>query len=83
MPADDPFVIAAGASDTRKTVDPRDDRVADFSSRSRFRAPDLVAPGTEMLSLRVPGSTLDLRVPGRPGERPTTSAAAGRRRPPP
>ena len=64
MPADDPFVIAAGASDTKTTVDPRDDRVADFSSRSRFRSPDLVAPGTEMLSLRVPGSTLDLEFPG-------------------
>jgi serine protease AprX len=59
MPADDPFVIAAGASDTRGTADPRDDRVADFSSRSRYRAPDLVAPGTNIVSLRVPGSTLD------------------------
>jgi serine protease AprX len=64
MPADDPFVIAAGASDTRSTVDPRDDRVADFSSRSRFRAPDVVAPGTSMVSLRVPGSTLDVEFPG-------------------
>jgi serine protease AprX len=64
MPADDPFVIAAGASDTHKSADPRDDRVAGFSSRSRFRTPDLVAPGTEMLSLRVPGSTLDLEFPG-------------------
>jgi serine protease AprX len=64
MPADDPFVVAAGASDTHKTAEPRDDRVADFSSRSRFRTPDLVAPGTDMLSLRVPGSTLDLEFPG-------------------
>jgi serine protease AprX len=64
MPADDPFVIATGASDSRNTVDTRDDRVADFSSRSRFRAPDLVAPGTLMVSLRVPGSTLDLEFSG-------------------
>jgi serine protease AprX len=64
MPADDPFVIAAGASDTKKTADPRDDRVADFSSRARWRTPDLVAPGTSLLSLRVPGSTLDLEFPG-------------------
>jgi serine protease AprX len=64
MPADDPFVIAAGASDMRKTADPRDDRVADFSSRGRWRAADLVAPGTSVLSLRVPGSTLDLEFPG-------------------
>ncbi|HEX5619290.1 MAG TPA: S8 family serine peptidase [Solirubrobacteraceae bacterium] len=64
MPADDPFVIAAGASDTRSTFDARDDRVADFSSRSRFRTPDIVAPGTLMVSLRVPGSTLDSEFSG-------------------
>jgi serine protease AprX len=64
MPADDPFVIAAGAVDTRNTVSTWDDRVADFSSRSRFRAPDVVAPGTLMVSLRVPGSTLDSEFPG-------------------
>ena len=64
LPAADPFVIAAGATDTRDTVDPADDRVADFSSRSRFRSPDVVAPGTRMVSLRVPGSALDREYPG-------------------
>jgi serine protease AprX len=64
MPADDPFVIAAGASDTKKTASPHDDRVADFSSWSATRPPDLVAPGTSLLSLRVPGSTLDTEFPG-------------------
>jgi serine protease AprX len=64
MPADDPFVIAAGATDMKKTADPRDDRVAGFSSRSWRRTPDLVAPGTSVVSLRVPGSTLDLEFPG-------------------
>jgi serine protease AprX len=64
IPAADPFVIAAGASDTLETVDPADDRVADFSSRSRFRSPDVVAPGTAMVSLRVPGSALDVEFPG-------------------
>jgi serine protease AprX len=64
MPADDPFVIAAGASDPRGTVDPWDDRVADFSSRSRWRSPDLVAPGEKIVSLRVPGSTLDTEFSG-------------------
>ena len=59
IPAADPFVIAAGASDTRDTVDPSDDGVADFSSRSSFRTPDVVAPGTGIVSLRVPGSALD------------------------
>ena len=63
MPAHDPFVIAAGASDTKGTVDPADDRVADFSSRSRTRVPDVVAPGTSIVSLRVPGSTLDAEFP--------------------
>jgi serine protease AprX len=64
MPADDPFVIAAGASDTHKSADARDDRVADFSSRSWYRTPDVVAPGTDVVSLRVPGSTLDAEFPG-------------------
>jgi serine protease AprX len=63
IPAADPFVIAAGASDTRDTAVPADDRVADFSSRSTFRPPDVVAPGTRMVSLRVPGSALDLEYP--------------------
>jgi serine protease AprX len=64
MPANDPFVVAAGASDTKGTADPADDRVADFSSRSQTRVPDLVAPGTAVVSLRVPGSTLDTEFPG-------------------
>jgi serine protease AprX len=63
IPAADPFVIAAGASDTRDTAHPADDRVADFSSRSASRTPDVVAPGTRMVSLRVPGSALDLEYP--------------------
>jgi serine protease AprX len=64
IPAADPFVIAAGASDTLDTVDPADDRVADFSSRARFRSPDVVAPGAKIVSLRVPGSALDREYPG-------------------
>jgi serine protease AprX len=64
LPAADPFVIAAGASDTFTTVDPADDRVASFSSRSRTRPVDVVAPGVSLVSLRVPGSALDLEFPG-------------------
>jgi serine protease AprX len=64
IPAADPFVIATGATDMRETVDPADDGVADFSSRSLFRSPDVVAPGTSMVSLRVPGSALDIEFPG-------------------
>jgi serine protease AprX len=59
LPAADPFLIAVGASDTHYTADVADDSVADFSSRDAVRPPDLVAPGTGVISLRVPGSTLD------------------------
>jgi serine protease AprX len=64
LPAADPFVIAAGASDTRGTPDPADDTVADFSNRSAVRPPDVLAPGTGIVSLRVPGSTLDTEFEG-------------------
>jgi serine protease AprX len=64
LPAADPFVIAVGATDTAGTPDPSDDTVADFSSRSAVRPPDVVAPGTGIVSLRVPGSTLDTEFPG-------------------
>jgi serine protease AprX len=64
MPAADPYVIAVGATDTQATPDPADDRVADFSSRSSRRGPDVVAPGTGIVSVRVPGSTLDEEFPG-------------------
>jgi serine protease AprX len=63
LPAADPFVIAAGATDTFATAGPADDRVAPFSSRSVRRPVDVVAPGTAMVSLRVPGSALDLEFP--------------------
>jgi len=63
-PATDPFVVAVGASDSRGTADPADDRVARFSSRGDGqRAPDLVAPGTSIVSLRAPGSSADRRAP--------------------
>jgi serine protease AprX len=63
LPAADPFLIAVGATDTRYTADPADDTVADFSSRDAVRPPDVVAPGTSVVSLRVPGSTLDQEFP--------------------
>jgi serine protease AprX len=63
LPAADPFLIAVGASDTEHTADPGDDGVAEFSSRDAIRPPDVVAPGTAVVSLRVPGSTLDLEFP--------------------
>ena len=62
-PANDPFAIAVGASDTRNTFDVTDDNVPFFSSSARAgttdRAPDVVAPGVSIPSLRVPDSVLD------------------------
>jgi serine protease AprX len=57
-PARDPFVIAVGAvqSDGRSDTE---DRVANFSSCSKARPVDLVAPGRSIVSLRVPGSFAD------------------------
>jgi serine protease AprX len=63
MPAADPFVLAVGAADTQHTEDAADDTVADFSSRDAVRPPDVLAPGTGVISLRVPGSTLDEEFP--------------------
>jgi len=63
LPAADPFLIAVGATDTQHTADPADDTVAEFSSRDAVRPPDLVAPGTAVISLRLPGSTLDEEFP--------------------
>jgi serine protease AprX len=59
-PAYDPYVIAAGASDTLGTADVSDDAVAPFSSRgTAARSPDVVAPGVGIVSARVPGGFLD------------------------
>jgi serine protease AprX len=71
VPAADPYVIAVGALDTNGTLDPSDDGVASFSSRgSSIRQPDFVAPGTGIVSFRVPGSSLDMQFPGaRVGDR--------------
>ena len=63
-PAYDPFVLAVGASDTRGTVDARDDLVPAFSSRGdASRRVDLVAPGRSIVSLRNPGSVVDVTHP--------------------
>jgi serine protease AprX len=67
-PADDPWVITAGATDDRGTTSLSDDLLPDFSGRGPTAAdglakPDLVAPGAHMISLRAPGSTIDTRFP--------------------
>jgi serine protease AprX len=62
-PGNSPFAITVGALDTRGTVDRGDDRVAPFSSRGPTKfdlavKPDVVAPGTGIVSLESPGSWL-------------------------
>ena len=61
-PAIDPFLIAVGAAGShgRQTAD--NSFVAPFSSIGNSqRGPDLVAPGTHLQGLRVPGSYIDQR----------------------
>jgi serine protease AprX len=66
-PADDPYVITVGASDDATTVAAGDDTVAPFSSVGPTSAglikPDLVAPGTHILSSRSVGSTVATTYP--------------------
>src|SRR5258708_5993511 len=67
-PANDPFVITVGADDDAGTAALADDSIPVWSSRgpTAFDAiakPDLIAPGRHMVSLRVPGSTLDVLMP--------------------
>ena len=69
-PAYDPYVLAVGASDANGTVSTDDDYVASFSSvgsassgGSKSRAPDILAPGAHIISLRAPGSYADVNFP--------------------
>jgi serine protease AprX len=63
-PAQDPAVIAVGAEDPNGTIDTADDTIPDFSNRGTTkRHVDVVAPGTHILGLRVPGSVVDLTNP--------------------
>jgi serine protease AprX len=67
-PAIDPYVLAVGAIDDRGSNSFSDYSVTPWSSRGPtpfdgLAKPDLVAPGRQVVSLRVPGSTLDLRSP--------------------
>ncbi|GAC1381864.1 MAG: hypothetical protein NVSMB48_10770 [Marmoricola sp.] len=67
-PGDDPYVITVGATDDATTPTSTDDVVAPFSSTGPTAAglakPDLVAPGTHVVSTRSPGSTVDTTYPG-------------------
>ncbi|TCS94938.1 S8 family peptidase [Hazenella coriacea] len=62
-PGHHPLILTVGASDDRNTTHPTDDQVATFSSRGPTAEglikPDLVAPGTNITSLRSKCSFLD------------------------
>jgi serine protease AprX len=67
-PGINPYVITVGATDDRDTRDRDDDLLAWFSawgSADSNPKPDLVAPGRRLVSVRVPGSTLDTLFPER------------------
>ncbi|HEY7497869.1 MAG TPA: S8 family peptidase [Vicinamibacterales bacterium] len=67
-PGNSPFAITVGALDMNNTVDRGDDRVAAYSSRGPTKydfavKPDLVAPGSNLVSLESPRSWLATRFP--------------------
>jgi serine protease AprX len=59
-PANDPYVITAGAADDQGTKSTTDDVIADWSSRGTtqdgFAKPDALAPGAHIVSTLAPGS---------------------------
>jgi serine protease AprX len=66
-PADDPYVLAVGAADSNDRIDGWSGdhaTVASFSAGgSGVRGPDLLAPGTSLVSSRDPGSYIDSNNP--------------------
>lgn len=67
-PGNSPFAITAGAIDTGGTVTRSDDTVAAYSSKGPTRydfavKPDVVAPGTRIVSLEAQGSYLAKNYP--------------------
>lgn len=66
-PASDPYVLAVGASDSGDRVNGWNADSATVASYSNVgtigRHPDLVAPGTSVVSVRDPGSTIDVNNP--------------------
>lgn len=62
-PAIDPFIITVGSTADQNTVPRSDDRIAEYSSRGptidALIKPDIYSPGTDIISLLAPGSTLE------------------------
>jgi serine protease AprX len=62
-PAYNPRVLAVGAAETHATLNPLDDYVPAFSEHGSHERPvDVIAPGTHILGLGVPGSYVDRTV---------------------
>jgi serine protease AprX len=70
-PGSDPYVVTVGAIDNAGTARTSDDSVPTWSGRERFRhysKPEVAASGVSVVSLRAPGSTVDVSHPeGRVG----------------
>jgi serine protease AprX len=67
-PGNSPYAITVGAIDTAGTVTRADDTVAPYSSKGPTRyelavKPDVVAPGTKLVSLEASGSYLSKKYP--------------------
>ena len=67
-PGNSPAALTVGAVDTKNTTDRRDDVVPSYSSRGPTRfdlavKPDVVAPGTKVVSLESAGSYIATRYP--------------------
>jgi serine protease AprX len=79
-PGIDPLVLTVGASDDNGTASPTDDTIPFWSSvgptPDGLAKPELVAPGRKIVSVRVPGSTLDVQNPTHV-EGPTTTRFSG------
>ena len=67
-PGIEPKIITVGAIDDKGTIKITDDIIAPFSSRGPtvdgLTKPDVVTPGTNIISLRDPNSYLDKTIPG-------------------
>ncbi|MCW2949227.1 MAG: peptidase and in kexin sedolisin, partial [Thermoleophilia bacterium] len=66
-PGDDPYIITVGASNENGDPQRGNDNIPAFVSRGPthdgIAKPDLVAPGSRLVSLRAPGSTIDTDYP--------------------
>jgi serine protease AprX len=59
-PAYDPFLLAVGGDDPKRTLTTVDDRVPTFAQHgTKARPVDVIAPAAHVLGLRVPGSYVD------------------------